>query len=103
VLHDSACCASLLDLLGPTRLNAQNGKELTLSISNVKDDILHQGKNFQTKSNIGMVKDDILLDGIIGWIDEVTCEIRASWLRSEWTPCRVLGRTCRYKSTIRAK
>jgi hypothetical protein len=38
-------------------------KKNPLSNSNVKDDILRWGKNFQTKSNIGMIEDDILVDG----------------------------------------
>jgi hypothetical protein len=37
------------------------------SSSNVKDDIVHQGKNFQTESIFGTIKDDILLDGRTGW------------------------------------
>jgi hypothetical protein len=33
----------------------------------VKDDIPHQGKNFQIELIFGAIKDDILLDGRTGW------------------------------------
>jgi hypothetical protein len=71
-----------------------SGWKRTFSYPNLKDDIFHQGQNFQTQSNIGTIDDDLLLDGRIGWIHEVACEVRASWLKCEWTPCRVLGRIC---------
>jgi hypothetical protein len=54
--------ASLLGPLGPaTQADAQNGKELS-HIPMLRVTILHQGKNFQTESIIGMIRDDILLD-----------------------------------------
>jgi hypothetical protein len=62
------CCALLLGLLGPaTQADARKGK-IIFSNSNVKDDIPNQGKNFQIESIIGTIKDDIFLDGRIGWI-----------------------------------
>jgi hypothetical protein len=42
---------------------------------NVKDDIAHQGNNFQTDLIIGAIGDGILLHNRIGWIHESTSEI----------------------------
>jgi hypothetical protein len=42
--------------------------------------ILHQGKNFQTESIIGVIGDDILLDDRTGQIHEGTSEIMMPWL-----------------------
>jgi hypothetical protein len=58
----------------------------TLSNPNVKDDILHQGKNFQMEPIIGVIRDDIFLDNRSGWIHEGTCEIKMTWLESEQPP-----------------
>jgi hypothetical protein len=54
----------------------------TFSNSNVEDDILHQGKNFQTKLALGVIKDDLLLDSRIGWIHGVAGEIILTWRRN---------------------
>jgi hypothetical protein len=74
------CYTSLLDLLClATQVGAQNGKELS-HIPMLRATILHQGKNFQTKSIIDVIRDDIPLDNRLGWIHEVTCEIKMTWL-----------------------
>jgi hypothetical protein len=67
VPHDSVCFgASFLDLPDPvTRADARKGKGTFLN-SNVEDNITHQGKNFQTESILGAIKDDILLDNRTG-------------------------------------
>jgi hypothetical protein len=52
----------------------------TFSNSNIKDDIAHQGKNFQTESILGAIKDDILLDNWTGQIHEGMSEIMMTWL-----------------------
>jgi hypothetical protein len=67
-------------------------KKRTFSYPNVKGDILHPGKNFQTASIIDVIGDDILLDNRSRWIHEVMCEIKTSWLEGGPTPCRVLAR-----------
>jgi hypothetical protein len=61
------CFMTLLVLSFITRSSWSNNSsgfsewKRTFSNSNVKDDIPHQGKNFQTKSIIGAIEDDILL------------------------------------------
>jgi hypothetical protein len=61
------------------------------SYPNVKGDILHQGKNFQTELIFGVIKDDILMDTRTGQIHEGTSEIMTTWLKSEPTPCMVIA------------
>jgi hypothetical protein len=68
--------------------------------SNVKDDITHRGKNFQTELIIGLIKDDTLLDDGTGWIHEVTGEIILTWHRKEQHSC-VLGQPWLLTSAIR--
>jgi hypothetical protein len=71
----------LLSFLGlATQADARNGKR-TFSNSNVKDDIPNQGKNFQTKSINGAIKDVVLLDGRIGWIHKVVGKVILAWRR----------------------
>jgi hypothetical protein len=53
----------------------------TFSSSNVKDDMSHQGKNFQTELILGAIGDDIILDGRIGWIHEVVGKVILTWRR----------------------
>jgi hypothetical protein len=66
------CCTSLLNPLDPaTRAATQNGKK-TFSNSNVKDSL-----KFQTRSIIGAIEDDILLDGRTWWIPKGT--VRSWW------------------------
>jgi hypothetical protein len=64
----------------------------TFSNSNVKANIPHRGKNFQTESILDMIGYDILLDNRTRWIHEGTSEIMTTWLESGPTPCRVLAR-----------
>jgi hypothetical protein len=52
----------------------------TFSNSNVEDDITHRGKNFQTKSILGAIKDNMLLDNRTGQIHEGASDITMTWL-----------------------
>jgi hypothetical protein len=75
--------ASLLDPLGPvTRADAWNGKELSHTPM-LRPTILHQGKNFQIESIIGVIGDDVLLDNRSRWIHEVTVETILTWHKNE--------------------
>jgi hypothetical protein len=56
----SVCCAQLHNLLGPS--TQSDAQKRTFSNSNVKDDIAHQGKNFQIESILDAIGDNILLD-----------------------------------------
>jgi hypothetical protein len=59
---------------------SERKKELP-QISNVEDNIPNRGKNFQNESIIGVIEDDILLDGRIGWIHEVVGKVILTWRR----------------------
>jgi hypothetical protein len=53
----------------------------TSSNSNVKDYIPHWGKDFQTKSILVMIRDDVLLDNRTWWIHKVV--VRSYWRGAE--------------------
>jgi hypothetical protein len=75
----------------------------TFSNLNVKDNITHWGKNFQTESILGAIRDDILLNNQTQWVHEGMGEIMMTWLKIGLTPSRVLKRLSQHKSTIRAE
>jgi hypothetical protein len=96
------CCTSFFDLLGPTtRAEARKGNEPS-HISRLRRHPL-SGKNFQAKSNIGALEDDLLWDVRTGGIYERMVEIMTTRLESGPTLCRVLTRIKRYTSINRAK
>jgi hypothetical protein len=74
-----------------------SGWKITFSNSNVKDDIAHRGKNFQTDSIIDANEDNILLDNQKALGYDGTSQIMMGWLKSALTPCRVLARNQRYE------
>jgi hypothetical protein len=74
----------------------------TFSNSNVEDDIIHRGKNFQTKSILDAIEYDILLDNQTGQIHEGTSEIMMTWFESGPAPCMVLAQNQRYTNSTRA-
>jgi hypothetical protein len=55
----------------------------TFSNSNFEDGITHQGKNFQTESILGTIKDGILLDNRKGQIHEDMSETMMTWLEAD--------------------
>jgi hypothetical protein len=81
VLPDSGCSALHYSILLVQQLEWKLKKEKRIfSYPNVKGDILHPGKNFQTESIFGVIRDDILLDNRSKWIHKVACEIIMTWL-----------------------
>jgi hypothetical protein len=78
-----------------------SGGKRTFSNSNIKDDITHWGKNFQTDSIIGAIGYDIPLDNR-RLVTRSHGEIMTTWLESGPTPCRVLARNQRYTSSTMA-
>jgi hypothetical protein len=76
--------------------------KITLSNSNIKDDITHRGKNFQTELILCVIEDAIQMDNWTGQIHEGTSEIMMTWLESGPTPCRVLAWNQRCMSSTRA-
>jgi hypothetical protein len=67
----------------PRNSNGYSKWKRIFSNSNVKDDTIHQGKNFQTESIHGVIEDVILLDNWTGHVHEGTSEIIMTWLESD--------------------